>query len=78
MMVGGFGSRFAEPILLLVSRGQTCEPRRGWRWGEPSQLKKDRKGSRCRANADHGGCGRTGQELGTTKSPAQGMVDGSY
>ena len=67
-MVGGFGSKFAGSFLLLTSRGQTCEPRRGWRWEKPNQLKKDRKGSRCRATEDHGGDGRTGRELGAARA----------
>lgn len=45
--------------------------------GKPSQLKKDRKGSRYSTSEDHGGVGRTGQELGVTKCLAQCMVDGS-
>lgn len=66
-MVGGFGSRVTGPFLLLSSRGQTCEPRRRWRWGKPSQSRKDRKVSSCRASEDHGGCEKTGQELGATR-----------
>lgn len=51
------------PFLLQACKGQTCEPRRGCRWGKPSldQLKrKDKRGSRWRGSKDLRGRGKSG------------------